>query len=100
MTESAESDLVYYIKTDAPINENSVKEDDGTYLTPQNKIAPSSKDETGSKHKPTDKENDDVQSDRSIIKLKCAVLVLMAIVLFALMALAIHLATSHPHSKY
>ena len=100
MTEPVESDTVYYIKTDAPINKDSVKEDDGTYLTPQNKIAPSSQDETGSKNKTGDeKENEDVQSDRIIIKLKCAVVVLMTIVLFALMALAVHLATSHPHSR-
>jgi len=100
MTEQVESDTVYYIKTDAPINKDSVKEDDGTYLTPQNKIAPSSKDETGSKNKTVGgNENEDVQSDRIIIKLKCAVVVLMAIVLFALMALAVHLATSHPHHR-
>ena len=100
MTEQIESDTVYYIKTDAPINKDSVKEDDGTYLTPQNKIAPSSKDETGSKNKTLGgNENEDVQSDRIIIKLKCAVVVLMAMVLFALMALAVHLATSHPHRK-
>ena len=100
MTEQVESDTVYYIKTDAPINKDSVKEDDGTYLTPQNKIAPSSNDETGSKNKTVGgNENDDIQSDRIIIKLKCAVVVLMAMVLFALMALAVHLATSHPHRK-
>ena len=33
-----ESDTVYFIKSDSPINEHSIKEDDGTYLTPQNKI--------------------------------------------------------------
>ena len=101
MTEPAQEDTVYYVKTDTPINENSVLEDDGSYLTPQSKIAPS-KDETGSKHDLSKEglsqpgKNEDVQSDRIVIKLKCAVVVLMALVLFALMALAIHLASSHP----
>ena len=96
MTEPAVEDTVYYIKTDTPINENSVLEDDGSYLTPQHKIAPS-RDETGSKHDLSEVgKNEDVQSDRIVIKLKCAVVVLMALVLFALMALAIHLASSHP----
>ena len=110
MDEPAKEDTVYYIKTDTPINENSVLEDDGSYLTPQNKIAPS-KDETGSKHDLSKVgngsknelsevgRNEDVQSDRIVIRLKCAVVVLMALVLFALMALAIHLASSHPHRK-
>ena len=81
-----------------------MKEDDGTYLTPQNKIAPShpapsSQDFENLKGDDavTERTNEDVQSDRNIIKLKCAVVVLMAVVLFALMALAIHLASSHPH---
>ena len=113
MTEPAQEDTVYYIKTDTPINKDSVLEDDGSYLTPQSKIAPS-KDETGSKHDLSkvgnnqtgskdelskEGKNEDVQSDRIVIKLKCAVVVLMALVLFALMALAIHLASSHPHRK-
>lgn len=99
MDEPAKEDTVYYIKTDTPINENSVLEDDGSYLTPQNKIAPS-KDETGSRNDLSKIEkSEDVQSDRIVIKLKCAVVVLMALVLFALMALAIHLASSHPHRK-
>ena len=99
MTEPAQEDTVYYIKTDTPINKDSVLEDDGSYLTPQHKIAPS-RDETGSKHDLSEVgKNEDVQSDRIVIKLKCAVVVLMALVLFALMALAIHLASSHPHRK-
>ena len=92
MTEPDQEDTVYYIKTDAPINKDSVLEDDGSYLTPQNKIAPSHP-----APEDTERQNEDVQSDRNVIKLKCAVVVLMAMVLFALMALAIHLASSHPH---
>ena len=44
-----------------------------------------------------ERHNEDVQSPRHVIKLKCAVVVLMTLVFFALMALVIHLVTSHPH---
>ena len=87
MTEPRPESTVYYIKTDAPINEDSVKEDDGSYLTPQNKIAPShlapsSQDVENLKRDDAvmERHNEDVQSPRNIIKLKCAVVVLMTVV--------------------
>ena len=74
MTEPDQEDTVYYIKTDAPINKDSVLEDDGSYLTPQNKIAPSHP-----APEDIERQNEDVQSDRSVIKLKCVNLFMLYI---------------------
>ena len=59
-------ETVRYIKTASAINQHSVKEDDGSYLTPSDKIDPSDKNEENqSKNlvpKNEDKKDTDIQS--------------------------------------
>ena len=64
--ETTSLETVRYIKTASAINKHSVKEDDGSFLTPSDKIDPSDKNEENqSKNlmlKNEDKKDTDIQS--------------------------------------
>ena len=62
-------ETVRYIKTASAINKHSVKEDDGSYLTPSDKIDPSDKNEENQSKNLVpnneDKKDTDIQSNEN-----------------------------------
>ena len=56
-------ETVRYIKTTSAINKHSVKEDDGSYLTPSDKIDPSDKNEENQSKKLLPKNEDKKDTD-------------------------------------